>query len=69
MNIIIESTLKTLHKTKSLLNNLEDDTLCDSSVSPYYSSIGSHVRHILDFYECIFNINSENQIDFQEWYS
>ncbi|SFZ94618.1 hypothetical protein SAMN05428642_104282 [Flaviramulus basaltis] len=63
MNIIIESTLKTLHKTKSLLDNLEDDLLCDSSVSPYYSSIGSHVRHILDFYECIFNINSENQID------
>lgn len=63
MNVIIESTLKTLQKTKSLLDNLEDDTLCNLSVSPYYSSIGSHVRHILDFYDCILNMNSENQID------
>ncbi|MFI1773219.1 hypothetical protein [Thalassobellus citreus] len=63
MNIIIESSLKTLNKTKSLLDNLDDNLLCNDSISPYNSSIGSHVRHILDFYECIFNINSENQID------
>ncbi len=63
MNTIIESNLKTLQKAKSLLDNLEDDTLCNLSVSPYYSSIGSHIRHILDFYDCILNMNSENQID------
>lgn len=63
MNIIIESSLKTLNKTKSLLDNLDDALLCDASISPYCSSIGSHIRHILDFYECVFNINSENQID------
>ena len=63
MNVIIESTLKTLQTAKSLLDNLEDDALCNSSVSPYYSSIGSHVRHILDFYDCILNMNSENRID------
>jgi len=63
MNMIIESSLKTLNKTKLLLDNLDDDLLCNTSISPYYSSIGSHVRHILDFYECIFNINSKNQID------
>lgn len=63
MNVIIESTLKTLQKTKALLDNLEDETICNSSISPYYSSIGSHVRHILDFYDCIFNVNSENKID------
>ncbi len=63
MNIIIESSLKTLNKTKSLLDKLDDNLLCDASISPYYSSIGAHVRHILDFYDCVFNINSENQID------
>lgn len=63
MHIIIESTLKTLEKSKSLLDNLTDSLLCDASISPYYSSIGSHIRHILDFYECIFNINTNNQID------
>lgn len=63
MNIIIQSNLKTLTKSKLLLDELTDDILCNTSVSPYYSSIGSHIRHILDFYDCIFNINSENGID------
>ena len=63
MNLIIASTLKTLQKTKSILDNLEDEAICISSVSPYYSSIGGHIRHILDFYDCIFNVNSENKID------
>ena len=53
MNLIIASTLKTLQKTNSLLFNLTDEQLSDASVSPYYSSIGSHLRHILDFYDCI----------------
>ena len=63
MNIIIQSNLKTLIKSKILLNNLTDDVLIDSTVSPYYSSIGTHIRHILDFYECIFSLNAENVID------
>ena len=63
MNIIIQSTLKTLQKSQSLLNNLTDEQLCNASVPPYHSSIGSHIRHILDFYECVFEVNSQNQID------
>ena len=63
MNIIIKSTLKTLQKSKFILTNLADEDLCNTSVSPYYSSIGSHIRHILDFYDCVLNIDSENRID------
>ena len=63
MNVIIQSTLKTLQKSQYLLNGLSDEQLCDASVSPYYSSIGTHIRHILDFYDCIFNVSSENKID------
>jgi hypothetical protein len=63
MNIVIQSTLKTLQKSQSLLDTLTDDQLCDASVPPYHSSIGTHIRHILDFYECIFSSNSINQID------
>ena len=63
MNVIIESSLQTLKKSKTLLDNLTDNLLSDSSVSPYHSSVGAHVRHILDFYDCIFNINSNNEID------
>ena len=63
MNNILQSALKTLHKSKSILTNLSDEELCNATVSPYYSSIGTHVRHILDFYDCILNINSNNEID------
>lgn len=63
MNIIIQSTLKTLQKTQIILDHLTNTQLCDTSVPPYHSSIGSHIRHILDFYDCIFNLNTENSID------
>lgn len=63
MNVIIQSTLKTLKKSQLLLDNLSNEQLSDTSVSPYYSSIGSHLRHILDFYDCIFNYNEEEKID------
>lgn len=66
MNIIIQSTLKTLDRTKCLLNNLSDDQLSNTSVMPYNSSIGAHIRHILDFYSCIFNYDKDFRIDLTE---
>ncbi len=66
MNNIIQSTLITLQKSKSLLTLLSDETLSDKSVSPYYSSIGSHIRHIYDFYDCILNGKDNGQVDLTE---
>jgi len=63
MNIIVASSLKTLQKADLLLNNLSDDDLCNASIPPYFSSIGSHIRHILDFYNCIFSVSEEQVID------
>ena len=63
MNIIIQSTLNTLQKSQALLDHLSNNQLCDASVPPYHSSIGTHIRHILDFYDCIFNVDSENRVD------
>lgn len=63
MNIIIQSNIKTLQKTNVLLSNLTNEELSNNSVSPYYSSLGCHIRHILDFYDCVLNLNSDNQID------
>lgn len=63
MNVILQSTLKTLQKSQILLDNLSNDQLCDASVSPYYSSIGSHIRHILDFYDCMFSEDSNYKVD------
>jgi uncharacterized damage-inducible protein DinB len=53
MNIVIRSSIATLQKSSNLLTSLTNDVLCDVSVPPYFSCIGSHIRHILDFYDCI----------------
>ncbi|WP_100615934.1 hypothetical protein [Confluentibacter citreus] len=63
MNVIIQSTLKTLQKSQYILANLSNEQLSNNSIPPYYSSIGSHIRHILDFYDCILNKDLHNQID------
>jgi hypothetical protein len=63
MNILIQSSLKTLQKSQDLLDKLSNEQLCNASVPPYHSSIGTHIRHILDFYDCVFNLNSENRVD------
>lgn len=60
MNIITQSSLKTLKKSQILLDNISNAQLCDASVSPYYSSVGSHLRHILDFYDCILEISDKH---------
>ena len=62
MNLIIESTLHTLQKSKTLLSLLTNEQLSDESVSPYYSSVGSHLRHIFDFYDCVLDAK-ENKVD------
>lgn len=63
MNIIIQSSIYTLSKSKQLLCSLSNEDLSNHSVSPYYSCIGSHVRHILDFYDCIIEGIDERTID------
>ena len=63
MNIIIRSSINTLNKSIGLLESLSNNDLSDHSVSPYYSSIGSHIRHILDFYDCIFDGIASNEVN------
>lgn len=55
MNSVLQSALNTLKKSNSLLTHLSNDDLKNRTVPPYYSSIGSHLRHIFDFYACILN--------------
>lgn len=63
MNLVTQSSLKTLQKSQVLLENLTNVQLTNATVSPYYSSVGSHIRHILGFYDCIFNLNDDDKID------
>lgn len=46
-----------------LLGSIDDQQYSDTSVEPYHSSIGGHMRHILDIFDCIFEGLDSGQID------
>lgn len=41
-----------LEKAETLLKHIPNDIYTDTSLPPYYSSIGGHIRHILDVFDC-----------------
>ena len=61
--LIISSINHNLNKAILLLDSLDTDLYTDSTVGPYYSSIGSHIRHALDFFDCIVKGIDDNNID------
>lgn len=63
MKTIIESNLVTLEEIRSLLLILTNEELCNNTIPPYCSSLGSHIRHVLDFYDCVLRVSCENKID------
>lgn len=52
---MIEAIEKNLKRGINLLNTISDDQYSDVSVAPYYSSIGCHMRHVLDVFSCVFD--------------
>ena len=60
---IIASINKNLGNAVSLIDAISEETYCDVTVGPYYSSIGSHIRHALDFFDCIIAGIQSNNID------
>ncbi len=61
--LVIFSINQNLNNAITLLDSLETETYIDTTVAPYYSSIGSHIRHILDFFDCIVTGLDTNNID------
>ncbi len=51
---MISAITHNLERGVKLLNAINDKEYSDNSVAPYYSSIGIHMRHILDVFDCIF---------------
>ncbi|MCF6181003.1 DinB family protein [Lutibacter sp.] len=64
---MIKAIEKNLDKGIKLLTQITDEQYSNTSIAPYYSSIGSHIRHILDIFDCVFeglpteNINLINR--------
>ncbi len=61
---MIDAIEKNLNRGIKLLNSLSDEQYCCTSSPPYFSSIGSHIRHILDMFSCIFIGLESKKVDF-----
>jgi uncharacterized damage-inducible protein DinB len=57
---VIESNLE---KGIHLLDTISEETYKNTSVEPYNSSIGTHIRHIMDMFDCIFEGLVSGEID------
>ena len=51
---MISAIIQNLNRGVNLLNSIDDQQYGNNSTAPYYSSIGIHMRHILDVFDCIF---------------
>lgn len=59
IQVIVNNLTRGVH----LLNTISEEQYKDLSVAPYYSSIGGHIRHIMDVYDCFFMGLEEGNID------
>lgn len=58
---MIEAIEKNLRRGIQLLNCISDEEYSNITVAPYYSSIGVHMRHVLDVFDCVLvGIDSNN---------
>lgn len=63
---MIKVIVGNLERGIRLLSSISDEAYGDCCVPPYFSSIGGNMRHILDFYSCIFNGLEKGHIDFTQ---
>ncbi|WGH75843.1 DinB family protein [Tenacibaculum tangerinum] len=63
---MITAIEKNLRRGVKLLETISDEQYSDTSIPPYYSSIGANMRHILDVFTCVFNGLDNKCIDFSD---
>lgn len=52
-----------LQRGIKLLNTISNEEYSNNSVPPYFSSIGCHMRHVLDVFTCVLKGFSHKKID------
>ncbi len=60
---MIDAITHNLNRGVKLLNSISDLQYSDTSIEPYHSSIGGHMRHILDVFDCIFDGLESKSVD------
>ena len=63
MRKIIDAVILNLEQTKALLNSLDDRIYSNKSILPYRASIGEHIRHIMDIFDCTLSGIAQNRVD------
>ncbi len=63
---MIDAIDKNLQRGIKLLNSITDEEYSNTTIPPYYSSIGANMRHILDAFTCIFNGLENKCVDFSD---
>lgn len=61
---MIKAIEQNLQRGILLLNSISDEDYRNRTIAPYFSSIGCHMRHILDVFSCVLNGIDDNQVDF-----
>ena len=60
---MIPAIIQNLNRGINLLNSINDEEYANDSTAPYYSSIGVHMRHILDVFNCVLKGVDEGVVD------
>lgn len=63
---MIHAIEKNLQLGIKLLEVITDEQYSNTTVPPYYSSIGANMRHILDVFSCVFKGVETGTIDFSD---
>jgi len=60
---MINAIEQNLERGIKLLGSISNQQYSDTSIAPYYSSIGGHMRHILDIFDCLFEGLPNGEVD------
>ena len=52
---ITDAAILNLERAERLIRLLDERSYANAGTGPYYSSIGGHLRHVLDIFACVIN--------------
>lgn len=63
-NMLRQEAIKQLKSVQSILSQIKDDDYSSSLTTLKGASIGKHIRHIVEFYECLLFNNIDNIVNY-----
>ncbi len=60
---IVDAAIANLERAERLIRLLDDHSYANAKTGPYFSSIGSHIRHILDVFACVIHGAESGVVD------